>query len=357
MTRFPRPDYRKLRLYSPDRSPVEIDLSDNTNLWGSHPAAAQALQQADPVELLRRYPTVYGEDLKEAIARRFDVSVECLTTAGGSSGLIIGAFTAAQEGSGRFSFLDPTFALVSIVCRMQSHRTAPVPWEEGARDPTLLLREEPSLVYVPRPNNPTGHQLPRSWLRELQDAIGDDGPLLVVDEAYAEFADETILHEAVGSPRTVVFRTLSKAYGLAGLRIGFAVGSPVVVAELEKARAPYVLSRSAELAAVAALDSDSSWVTDVVAEAVASRDRLIEELRSRGASPPDSGANFVFVPLPADGVDAVVAGLRSLGILVRPFHGPRNWAGIRVTVGPWAIMTRFLDAFDAVVPGLVEATR
>jgi histidinol-phosphate/aromatic aminotransferase/cobyric acid decarboxylase-like protein len=205
------------------------------------------------------------------------------------------------------------------------------------------------VVYVCRPNNPTGEQAPREWITALLRAVGPKGPLVVLDEAYADFAGESLIREAPAHPRLLVIRTLSKAYGLAGFRIGFAVGSPEVAREVEKSRGPYKVSRIAEAAGVAALDDRSGWAARTTAECVANRGRLFEALRQRGLAPLPSAANFIFFAVPAGSALAWNQALRDHGVAVRPFPACLEVGdGLRVSVAPWPMLERFLDALDAV---------
>jgi histidinol-phosphate/aromatic aminotransferase/cobyric acid decarboxylase-like protein len=222
-------------------------------------------------------------------------------------------------------------------------------------DPSRILEGTPALVYLCRPNNPTGEVAPRQAVESLIRAIGSGGPILLLDEAYADFADDDFLEAASGSDRVLVVRTLSKAYGLAGLRVGFAIGGTKLVAEVEKSRGPYKVSRIAEKAAIAALEDREEWVPKVVAQVKSGRVRLTNELRSRGLAPLPSGANFVLLPL-ADAPGGIrtaadaTAALREFGVAVRPFPGlPILGETIRISIGPWDELERVLQALDRVL--------
>jgi histidinol-phosphate/aromatic aminotransferase/cobyric acid decarboxylase-like protein len=147
---------------------------------------------------------------------------------------------------------------------------------------------------------------------------------------------------------------MSKAFGLAGLRVGYAVGTPMLVAEVEKSRGPYKVNALAELAAVTALTEDMAWVRAHVAAAIESRDRLVEALRTLGLAPTDTQSNFVFIPL----TDAphIAKRMRGLGVAVRPFDGlpPVSPAlrasggdALRISVGPWPALQATLEALEA----------
>ena len=217
---------------------------------------------------------------------------------------------------------------------------------------TRLLEGDPSLVYVCRPNNPTGGFTARSWIDALLSARGDDGPLVLVDEAYADFAGETLLPEAPGIPKLLIARTASKAYGLAGLRCGYAVGAPDVALEIDKSRGPYKVSRLAAEAAAAAVRDEDGWMERVISETLTNRERLVAELETRGRSPLPSRANFLLIPAPTGSARPDARALSSAGIGVRPFSEiPGMGEGLRVTVGPWPMMEHFLTALDTTFGG------
>jgi histidinol-phosphate aminotransferase len=347
---FPRPAYRALEPYRPDRRPVPVDLSDNTNLRGPNPAALEAIRSSKP-EDLARYPSVYADALLDAVVDRFGVPREAVTTGCGSDDILDSLFRAVAEPGDRVTYLDPTFSMVPIFGHVNGAVPRPVAGIPLPR-PADLLESDPALVYLCSPNNPSGEMLPEGWLAELRAAASarpDGGPVIVMDEAYADYGASDWLARAPGMPRFLVARTLSKAYGLAGVRVGFAVGDPEVIAELEKSRGPYKVTRVGERAAVAALADESGWVRSGVEEVLEARGRLVAELQKRGLSPRPSQANFVLVPV--GDTAGVTSSLRAQGVAVRPFPGVTGVGDcIRVSVGRWDYMERFLEALDQ-VPG------
>ncbi|MCH7531678.1 MAG: histidinol-phosphate aminotransferase family protein [Gemmatimonadetes bacterium] len=346
MSPFPRADYELLAPYAPDRRPVDIDLSDNTNLWGTHPAALARIQAATSDDLAR-YPELYADRLRAAVSERFDVPVDCVTTGAGSDDVLDSAFRAAFGRGATVRYASPTFSMVEPLARMNGIGAEAVPWSEAALDPRLLLEGDPDLVYVCRPNNPTGELLPEEWIERLLWYRSDGGPLIILDEAYADFAEETLISWAVRTPRLLVARTASKAFGLAGLRCGFGVAQPETTREIEKSRGPYKVSRLAAEAAAAALLDEDGWMAGTVAECLTNRARLINALRKRGLEPLESRTNFVLFASPSGSASSDALTLRERGIAVRPFAGIEAIGeGLRVTVGPWPLMERFLDALD-----------
>jgi histidinol-phosphate aminotransferase len=348
---FPREDFVPLELYRPDKSPVELNLSDNTNQWGAHPGALAAVREALDLHLAR-YPHAYSDDLRQAAAERLGVGPGNVCTGAGSDDILDSAFRVAGPPGGSVAFPAPTFAMVETFARLNGREPRPLPWSEALANPERLLHGDPTVVYVCRPNNPSGSLLPRSWVDHLLDAAGPEGPLVVVDEAYAEFMGEgeSLVDEAARRGRLLVARTLSKAFALAGFRVGLGIGSPEVVREIEKSRGPFKVSALGELAAATVLRDEEGWVERTAQEAVESRDRLIRALRARGLSPLDSRANFVFLQVGPGCALRYASRLRERGIAVRPFPSCGEFGdGLRITVGPWPMMERLLEALDGVL--------
>jgi histidinol-phosphate aminotransferase len=203
-----------------------------------------------------------------------------------------------------------------------------------------LATADARIIYICSPNNPTGTVASRGAVERL---IANASGVVLLDEAYAEFFGTSVLDLARASDRVLVVRTMSKAFGLAGLRVGYAVGAPAVVAEVEKSRGPYKVSTVAERAAVAALVHDQTWVAERIDDARASRDRLATSLRALGLGPLPSQANFVFVPI-AD-APGVARRMRERGVAVRAFRGlPIVGDALRITAGPEPMMDQALDA-------------
>ena len=349
MTFYPRSDYSPLRRYQPDRSPVAADLSDNRNHWGPHPAAVAAVAGADPA-MLSEYPASYGDELAEAVAAKWSVPRESVATGVGGTGVLDMAMRVVAPSKVRF--LAPGWPAGAMLARMNGHEAVPVDRNVGLADPEGFAGRERCIVYVVDPGNPTGERMPDGWVRAVQEAAERVGSVTIVDEAYGEYGDDggsrAGLDLAAASERTLCVRTLSKAYGLAGLRSGFGVGSASLALEVDKARGPFALSSLATLAGAAALSSDSPWLAETLADARRCRSRLQAALGERGHRVPRSQANFVFVPWPEDGLGAATTALEEAGVRVRPFQGDAAGTGLRVTVAPWRAMQRFVEALDGV---------
>src|SRR5688572_29794729 len=290
-----RAAYRDISLYAPDRSPCAIDLSDNTNLFGVPPTALAHLRGVAP-STISRYPSLYAGGLKSVLAGYREVDPSEVVTGCGSDDVLDSAIRAFAEPGDVIAHSEPSFAMVPIFARMNGLRAVGVPLLPSYDiDADALLATGARIIYICSPNNPTGTLASDSSIRR----VVDEAPgLVIVDEAYAEFSGRASLPHVSGHGRLLVVRTLSKAFGLAGLRIGYAIGAAALVADVEKSRGPYKVSALAEQAAAAALTEDREWVDRHVAIAVDNRERFAAALRGLGLSPIPSTANFVLVRVP-----------------------------------------------------------
>jgi histidinol-phosphate aminotransferase len=339
---FARALYDGVPLYDPKRAPVDLDLTDNTNLWGVPPVAERTLREM-PVARVTRYPSLYAAELKEELAAFVGATADRLVTGCGSDDILDSAMRAFGEPGSVVAGSEPSFAMIPIFAQMNGLQYVGIT-ERADHQPDLdaLLAAKPRILYLCSPNNPTGALLSRETLeRAVREAPG----VVFIDEAYAEFSGISAVDLAMRVDNLLVIRTMSKAFGLAGLRIGYGVGAPALVRDVEKSRGPYKLSAIAEQMALAALRHDMAWVREHVALAVTNRERLAEALRARGFAPLPSHANYVCVPV-ANAV-AVGQALRARGVAARPFAAlPHVGDTLRISVGPWELLERFLFAFD-----------
>lgn len=343
---FARALYDRVPLYDPKRTPVDLDLTDNTNLWGLPPTAEQTLRSI-PVARITRYPSLYGAELKAALADfvggTVGATAEHLVTGCGSDDILDSAMRAFGEPGSVVACSEPSFAMIPIFAQMNGLVYAGVT-ERPDHQPDLdaLLAARPRILYLCTPNNPTGARLARATLER---AVRETPGVVFVDEAYAEFAGDSAVDLAMQVDNLLVIRTMSKAFGLAGLRVGYGIGAPALVREVEKSRGPYKLNALAEQVALAAVREDLAWVHEHVALAVTNRERLADALRARGLAPLPSAANYVCVPV-ARAVEVGQA-LRTRGVAARPFPNlPHVGDALRISVGPWPLLERFLQAFD-----------
>lgn len=342
--------YRDIALYGAERQRCAIDLSDNTNLWGMPPAAAAAAREA--AVGATRYPNVYARGLKAALAEYIAVAPDMIVTGCGSDDVIDSAIRAFADPGERFAYLDPTFPMAPVFARMNGLVPVPVPLTSMLdADADGLLATGARLIYLCSPNNPTGTLVSRATIERI---VAEAPGIVLIDEAYAEFAGVSSIDLLARSDRLLITRTMSKAFGLAGLRIGYAAGAPALVAEVEKSRGPYKVNAIAEQAALAALADDREWVAAHVAEAVENRARFTAACeRISGVQTIHSTANFVLlVERAGRSVPEIVRHMCERGVGVRPYlqlPSPISGDAIRISIGPWPMMQQCLDVLKDVL--------
>lgn len=347
MTAFtPRAAYRNVRAYDVDPAACEIELADNTSPFGPPPAALGAIAAATTTSLAH-YPSTYSRELREAIARYVGVAPDEVMVGAGSDEVMNCAFRALADPPARVAIIDPTFVMARIFAITNSQLVTPVPLlTDFDADATGLVANDPQLIYLCTPNNPTGTPVRAETIERV---LRESRAVVLLDEAYAEFAGTNYAARAPATEGLLVLRTFSKAFGLAGMRIGFAVGARPIIAELEKARGPYTVTTLGERAALAALTEDLPWVNGGVQRIIASRDRFVTALHGAGYAPLPTQANFVLLPVSDSG--AAMRALRERGILVRHFHGLAGIGeALRISIADWPVMERVLATLRECVP-------
>jgi histidinol-phosphate aminotransferase len=346
----PRPDLAALEGYHSPQLTVDVRLNTNESPYPPPSAFVDAWLADLGAAPLHRYPDRSANALRAGIAAHLDQPTERVFAANGSNE-VLQTLLLTYGGPGRTALVfEPTYALHAHICRITGTR---VTTAERAADfrvsPTeaglVIAAERPAVVFVCSPNNPTGTLESRATLEAILAAVLDHGPgLLVVDEAYGEFADVSALELVDDDVPLVVTRTYSKVWSLAALRLGFCVAPPRIVEELEKVVLPYHLSTATQTAGVAALAFREEMDARVEA-LVSERHRLAEALRRLpGLTVFPSGANFVLVRPSGDG-HALWERLVDRGVLVRDFsRWPRLDDCLRITVGTPEENDRCLDA-------------
>lgn len=345
-----RGDLGRVPLYAPTvLDGVTLDLRDNVNLFGTSPAALAELRGA-AAATVRDYPGVSAGALTAAIADTLAIAPAQVVAGCGSDDVIDACLRAFGEPGARIAHPEPSFSMVPTFARLNRLDPVGVPLlADGRADVDGLVATGAGLIYVCSPNNPTGTITPAADLRRLFDAAPG---IVVLDEAYGEFTDAHDLRaEAAARPNVLVTRTFSKAWGLAGLRVGYGVGGAALVAAVTKARGPYKVAALSERAAIAAWRADHDWMRRTTAEARRVRERVATALRGRaGLRVWTSEGNFVFVEV-ADDATVLAERFRACGIGVRAFRGlPGIGDALRIGLAPWPEMSRVLDVAAEIWP-------
>lgn len=335
----PRPGYQALEVYRREARPVEINLADNTNLFGSAPSALASLAQWS-TRSPASYPTLATQQLRESLARWLGVPADAVLPGCGSNDLLDSTMRALGVPGSTLAHVSPTFVMGSHFAVSNSLVPVPVPTKRnGQPDVEALLATKAPIIYVATPNNPSGQAASADAVRALMDRAPG---IVMLDEAYTEYTGGSWAQEAAERDNVVVTRTFSKAWGLAGLRIGYAVASPGLIYEIEKARGPYKVSAVAELAATAALDHDGAWLDELVTTTRKVREGVRQRLLALRFEVAETDTNFLSIPV--DDPKGVVELMADRGIGVRPFvDAPVVGNLIRVSIGPEPMMERFLE--------------
>ncbi len=328
-------------------------LSSNENPFAPLPRVLQALRAAEAVN---RYPDATAARLRIALAERYGVDADEVHIGAGSASLL-SQLLLAVAGPGdevvyawRSFEAYPGFAIVAGAERVEVPLTA-----EGRHDLSAMaaaITERTRAVIVCSPNNPTGPVVTQAEFDAFVAAVPTD-VLIILDEAYAEFvtapdAVDGLRETGVIRPNIVALRTFSKAYGLAGLRVGYAIGHRRVLDAARAVAIPLSVTAVAEEAALASLAADDE-LRERVSVIAERRDRIAEGLRAAGWDVPDAQGNFVWLPA-GDATTVAAAAFDEGGLVVRPFAGD----GIRISVGEEESVERVLRIAASVVGDLPE---
>jgi histidinol-phosphate aminotransferase len=324
--------------YKPGRPPARTDgrptykLSSNENPYPPLPGVLAAATEA--AAQMNRYPDMGAVDLLEALSARFGVPVSDLAVGTGSVALLYHLLQATVADGDEVVYAWRSFEAYPIAVQLTGATSVQVPLTADARHDfkamEAAITDRTKVVLVCTPNNPTGPVVRRDELLAFLDAVPSN-VLVVVDEAYREFVRETDVADGVelyrDRPNVLVLRTFSKAYGLAGFRVGYAVGHPPVVAAIRKCALPFGVSHVAQVAAIASLAAEDELLERVDA-LVEERQRVFDALRAAGWDVPETETNFVWLGLGDDTMKFAEA-VQAEGVSVRPFPGE----GVRVTIG------------------------
>ncbi|HEX2712032.1 MAG TPA: histidinol-phosphate transaminase [Candidatus Acidoferrales bacterium] len=356
---------REISPYEPGKPVEEVErelklqavkLASNENPLGSSPLAIEAAHKA--LAEANRYPDGGGYYLRKKLAARLDVEMDQILLGGGSTELIdIAARTLLNHGDEGVTSAG-SFPMYYISIRAAGARLVEVPLRDFAFDLEAIARAvtpHTKLVYLANPNNPTGTMFTADALDAFLGRM-PSSVVVVLDEAYYEYVERPNYSRSVESVRRgrnlVVLRTFSKVYGLAGMRIGYAIGPVALLEEMNKVRSPFNTSGVAQAAALAALD-DAAHVRRSIESNRAGLQQLGEGLAAQGVGYVPSAGNFVLVLLNSE-AKPVADALLQLGLIVRPMR----WMGfpnaIRVTVGTREENERFLSALAEVRPAVTQ---
>jgi len=342
-----RPEVDALAGYTPGEQPKMNDLiklNTNENPYPPSPAVREALNSSG-IDLLRRYPDPTADALREAVAARFGTDRSHVICGNGSDDLLTMIFRAFTSPELPLAMPSPAYSLYPVLAAMQGAETIKIPLTAGFDMPADFLEQavRANLLAIPRPNAPTGRNIPREFMEDI--CRNFDG-IVLIDEAYADFADDNCMDMALRFDNVIVMRTFSKSYSLAGLRLGYAVASPQIIDGLMKLKDSYNLNRLTQALGLAAFN-DSAYLEKTLSMVRATRKRLSDELLKRGFKVVPSDANFIFAAPPDGNGKSYFEALRQQAVIVRYFPGADTGNYVRITVGTDAEIDRLLQVTDA----------
>ena len=317
--------------YVPGEQPADgaawIKLNTNESPLPPSPQVAPAVAQA--VGSLRRYPDPRGEPLRSALARHHGLSPEAVVVGNGADQILECCFRAFADPGDTVVLTRPTYSLLPLLARLGGARAESVAISDDGSLPEALAAIPGVMRILCNPNSPTG-----SWAlpSAVESRLGEASSVVVIDEAYCDFAPASCLPLLAGHQNWLVVRTFAKSYALAGLRVGYALGAPDLIADLSAVLESYPVDRLALAAAAAAL-ADQPHHRRIVDAVVSEREPLAAALRGAGWDVGESQANFVLGKPPGGDAVGVAAELRAQHILVRHFPDGDHADRLRITVG------------------------
>ncbi len=348
--RLLRPDIAAMAGYVPGFQPPDaeswIKLNTNENPYPPSPQVREAIlaEVGGDGEALRKYPDPGSRTMREAAARLYGFPVEWVITANGSDELLNNLIRACAGEGEEIGYVHPSYSYYATLAEIQGAKVRTFGLTDDFRIRDFPACYDGKLFFLTTPNAPLGFAFPLDYIDELAQRCRG---VLVIDEAYVDFAEFNALELVKKYANVVVTRTFSKSYSLAGMRLGLAVARPELVAALDKIRDHYHLDRLALVAAAAAL-GDQLHLTETVARIRATRARFVAGLQEVGYTVIPSQANFVFAAPPDRKGRRIYEALYARKILVRYFSDPLLAHGMRITIGTDAEMDATLTAIKEI---------
>ncbi len=351
MSRFWSPFINGLKPYVPGEQCNDADwvkLNTNESPFGPSPRALQAMRD-EVQDSLRLYPDPESLLLRRSIAKTHAIGIEEVFVGNGSDEVLGHAFGAFFKQNAPVLFPDVTYNFYTSYCALHQIAYRQIPLDASFAIDIDAYDEPNGGIVFPNPNAPTGRGMSLNDVRALLERHPDK--VVLVDEAYVDFGGESAIPLVRHYPNLLVVQTFSKSRGLAGLRVGFAVGQRTLIEALERVKNSfnsYPLSRLAQVGASVAME-DRLHFNEVCAVIQRNRESLSNGLRRMGFEVLPSVANFVFVRHPDYEGAVLAAALRERKILVRHFNQPRISAFLRITIGTDAQCESLLDALALIV--------
>ena len=322
-----------------------LKLNTNENPYPPSPKAIEVLRTLDS-EWLRRYPDPYAKDFCLAVSEVLEIPSDWIIVGNGSDELLNLIIRSCAEGSDRpVVYPMPTYVLYRTLAALQPAAVVEINYPQDFNLPIEeIVAAKGAVTFIASPNSPSGHIVPLNDLRELAQRLSG---ILVIDEAYVDFAEYSALPLVRELENVIILRTLSKGYSLAGLRMGFGIANPKLLSGLFKVKDSYNIDAIATLVGAAAI-SDRAYKNECAEKIKKSREKLAIDLKNLGFTVLNSHGNFLLATPPKGNAEYLYLQLKVRDILVRYFKQPRLEDKLRITVGTEEQNQTLLEALQAI---------
>lgn len=333
MSSFFRPNVDAMTGYVPGEQPKPgskiIKLNSNENPYPPSPAVGEVLQGFN-WERLRRYSDPFANEFRNATSKVLGVPPDWIIVGNGSDEVLNLVVRACADPERKVVYPMPTYVLYRTLAYMQPAEFIEIPYPEDYRLPVEeIIQADGAITFIATPNSPSGHVVPLKDLRPLAKQLSG---VLVIDEAYVDFTSENALSLVKEFDNVISIRTLSKGYSLAGIRLGFGIANPKLLAGLYKIKDSYNIGAIACAVGAAAME-DQAYKNACVEKIKISREKLAVELKQLNFRVWDSQTNFLLVQPPQGNAEDIYLELKTQGILIRYFKQPGLENKLRITVG------------------------
>ena len=341
-----RSSTRKFEKYYNPQLHGEIRMDTNTNVLGSNPAASEFLKHLD-IDL-NGYPNTYSDGLRGALAELYGLEADNFIVGSGSDEMLDVSFKTFTEWGDTCVSPTPSYTLYNYFVEMNGGKAVNVDLDEDFQlDVDAMLKPKAKIMIMPSPNNPTGNCF---RTKDIEEILSRSEGIVIVDEAYGEYARDSMVKRVNEFDNLIVLRTFSKAYAMAALRVGYAIASKPVAEMMTAVKIPYSLNMISELAAIEAV-KDQDFVKKSVELVNRERPYLDAGLRKLGFETYPSDSNFILAKSPIDHAK-LVSGLKEKGILIRDFGTKRRTENcVRPTVGTRELNDLLLGKIQEVIDG------
>ncbi|MDY5679478.1 MAG: histidinol-phosphate transaminase [Candidatus Methanomethylophilaceae archaeon] len=337
---------RDFEVYYNPKLNGEIRLDTNTNVLGSNPAAAKYL--AENSWDLNGYPNTYSNGLREALGELYGLDKDNFIAGNGSDEMLDVTFKTFTNWGDNSVVPVPSYTLYDYFVQMNGGKAHEVDLTEDFQlDVDEIVKQDAKVAIMPSPNNPTGNCFRQ---KDIEEILSKFNGIVVVDEAYAEYADDAMIRRVDEFDNLVVLRTFSKAYAMAALRVGYAAANKKLADMMMRVKIPYSLNMVSEGAAIAAV-KDQDFIRRSVEMVREQRPKLDAGLRKLGFETFPSDSNFILARAPIDH-KVLVQGLTERGVLIRDFGAKRRTENcVRTTVGTAELNAILLEKAEEVISG------